>query len=231
MTEPDPNTPAPEAEEEKPELRLVIWPDETLKMPVAPFPEEGLGTELVRDTAEAMIQAMYKHHGVGLAAQQTGIPFQIFVMDTKWTEEDASKTPRVFLNPRITDIGQGAQQLQWPGEGCLSFPYGYRNPVRRLDKLELEWLDFEGEAHHEWFEGYEAIVIQHEMDHLMGFCFIDRLSSLKRGMALRRARKVRRRYRKGYKGALAKLKHATRTPEYALKRAQAFEQGFREGSK
>lgn len=214
-------------ESKKPELRLVIWPDENLKYPVRPFPEADLNTKLVRNTAGAMIRAMYKHYGVGLAAQQVGIPFQIFVMDAQWTTTN-KKRPRIFLNPRVTDIGDGAQQIPYPGEGCLSFPYEYRNPVRRLDKLELEWVDFNGTTHHEWFEGYEAIVIQHEMDHLMGYCFIDRLSRLKRDMAIRKARKIRRQYRKGYRRTLNNLKHATRTKAYALKRAQSFEQGYRE---
>jgi len=209
------------------ELQLVIYPDPSLKIPVAPFPEDDIGTELIQWTADSMVKAMYKHQGVGLAAQQVGIPWQIFVMDTQWHEEDAEQKPKIFLNPRITEVGDGAQQLTWPGEGCLSFPYGYRNPVRRLDRLELEWLDLEGEIHHEWFSEFEAIVIQHEIDHLNGYCFIDRLSRLKRGMAIARARKVRRQYRKGYLKTLRQLKNAPRTAEYAIKRAKSFEEGFR----
>lgn len=217
---------APEEEQ----MRLVIWPDEGLKDPVAPFPVENVKTPLVRETAEAMVKAMYHYQGVGLAAQQVGVPFQMFVMDAGWHQEDAEKKPRVFINPRITDIGKQAIQLPHPGEGCLSFPYDYRNPVARMDRLEIEWVSLDGEMQKEWFEGYEAIVIQHEIDHLMGYCFIDRLSRVKRDMALRRARKVRRQYRNGYKRGISQLKHAHKTREYALKRAQAFEQGFKEGA-
>lgn len=212
----------------KPELRLVIWPDTSLKHPVAPFPEENLDTRVVRDTAGAMIRSMYKHYGVGLAAQQVGIPFRIFVMDSQWMTNGAKK-PHIFLNPKVTEIGEGAQALNPPGEGCLSFPYNYKSPVTRLDKIELEWSDFKGEVHHEWFEGYEAIIVQHEMDHLNGYCFIDHLSNLKKDMAIRKARKIRRRYRNGYKRTLRELKNAPRTKEYCLKRMRAFEQGVREG--
>jgi peptide deformylase len=212
----------------KPEMRLVIWPDESLKHAVAPFPEDNISSRLVRETAGAMIRSMYKHYGVGLAAQQVGVPFRIFVMDSQWTNGE-KKMPRIFLNPTVTGTGEGAQELTHPGEGCLSFPYNYRSPVARLDRLELEWVDFKGETHHQWFEGMEAIIIQHEMDHLNGFCFIDHLSPLKKDRAIRKARKTRRRYRKGYKRALSELKNATSSKEYLLKRQQAFEAGVRSG--
>jgi peptide deformylase len=151
----------------------------------------------------------------------------MFVMDANWVSS-GKKKPRVFINPRVTGMGEGVIQMSGQGEGCLSFPYDYRNPVRRLESLELEWLDLKGEVHHEWFTGHEAIIIQHEIDHLMGYCFIDRLSRLKRNMAITKARKIRRQYRKSYKKMLRNLKNATRTREYAFKRAQAFEQGYRE---
>jgi peptide deformylase len=211
-------------ESKRPELRLVIWPDKSLKDAVAPFPEGDISSRLVRDTAGAMIRSMYKHYGVGLAAQQVGIPFQMFVMDSQWTQTNRKK-PRVFINPRVVNIGEGAQQLPTPGEGCLSFPYDYRHPVARLDKLELEWLDTNGNVHHQWFEGYEAIIIQHEFDHLMGFCFYDRLSRLKRDMAFRKARKIRRKYGKGYKRGLNQMKHSGQTPEFARKALATIEQG------
>lgn len=209
------------------ELSLIIWPDPILKIPVDPFPEDKLRTRPVKNTAGAMIKMMYEYHGVGLAAQQVGVPFQIFVMDTQWFAPDSKKKPQVFINPKIVDVGSGAQQLKSPGEGCLSFPYEYKNPVKRLDKLELEWLDFKGEVHHKWFSGFEAIVVQHEMDHLMGYCFIDRLSPLKRDMAIRKAKKIRRFYKKGYRRTINKLKHAHQTPAYNFKRQRAYEEGVR----
>ncbi len=221
------NQPAPLPECSKPELRLVIWPDESLKSKVSPFPEQDLSTQLVRNTAGAMIRAMYKHYGVGLAAPQVGVPFQIFVMDSQWIKTER-KQPQIFLNPRITDAGDGAQELKAPGEGCLSFPYNYRHPVHRHDKIELEWLDFKGEVHHKWFEGYDAVVIQHEIDHLMGYCFIDRLSKLNRDIAIRKARKIRRHYRKGYKRALKEMKHAPRSLKFLLQRQREFEASRRE---
>ncbi len=213
--------PLPECK--KPELKLVIWPDECLKYAVAPFPESELGTEAVRNIAGAMIRALYEHYGVGLAAPQVAVPFRIFVMDAYWTKEGAKKRPRVFLNPEITDTGTYLVELPRPGEGCLSFPYDYHSPVRRYGQVELQWLDFKGETHHEWFDGYEAVVIQHEYDHLNGHCFVDRLSLLKQGMAYRRARKMRRRYFKGRKQGMKMFKQMMKSPAALLDRNKAFE--------
>lgn len=202
---------------------MVIWPDERLAEPVGPFPEENLGSKLVRNTAGAMIRSMYKHYGVGLAAQQAGVPFQIFVMDAYWTQPDKSKHPKVFLNPKITGVGDYVTSLPHPGEGCLSFPYDHHAIVERHDQIELEWLDFKGETHHQWFDGYEAIVIQHEFDHLLGCLYMDRLSLLKKGMAIRRARKMRRHYRNGMKKGLAAFKQMHKTPEALMMRNKQFE--------
>lgn len=211
-----------------PELELVIWPDKSLSIPVAPFPKKDLNTRLVKNTAGQMIKTMYKYYGVGLSAQQVGIPFQIFVMDASWVQKSKKKA-RIFLNPKIIGVGTGVQQLAHPGEGCLSFPYDYRQPIKRYDKIKLSWLDFSGERHTEWFEGHEAIVAQHEIQHLLGYLFIDLLSPLKRDMAIRKARKIRRKYKKGYKKGISNLKNAPRTKEYNLKRAKAFEAGLKSG--
>ena len=219
--------PQPE-KKEKLELQLVIWPDPRLKDPVPDFPEEHLGDRVVKNTAGAMIRAMYKHEGIGLAAPQMGVPFGIFVMDENWHAPDQKKHPRVFLNPKITDVErEGAIEMARPGEGCLSFPYNYRNPVRRYARVELQYLDFKGEVHHEWFKGHGAIIVQHEVDHLMGLCFIDRLSKMKQDMAYRRARKIRRHYGQGYKKMIRQMKNAPHTKEYALKNQQMFEAGLR----
>lgn len=214
-----------------PKLNLVIWPEKSLNIPAPPFPEKDLNSRLVRNTAGQMIKLMYEYCGSGLSAQQVGVPFAIFVMDSQWTLPGNKKKARIFLNPRIINVGKGVQQLAHPGEGCLSFPYGYKQPIKRHDKIELEWLDFYGNKHTQWFENYEAIIIQHETDHVLGHLFIDRLSPLKRDMAIRRAKKIRRRYLKGYKKTLSNLKNAPRTFEYNLKRQRAFEEGFRSGGK
>ena len=170
MTSPDT---IPESEE--PELRLVIWPAESLKYMVPPFNDEQITSPLVKTTAEAMIAAMYKHFGVGLAAQQVGVPQQMFVMDANWIGEEKKeedKHPRIFINPRVLEVGKDVIQMTDPGEGCLSFPYGYRSPVRRVDRVHLEWRNLDGSTEEAWFEDMESIIIKHEVDHLMGYFFI-----------------------------------------------------------
>jgi len=213
---------------QKVDLELCIWPDSRLKTPVKPFPSEHLNTRLVKNTAGAMIKRMYEYSAIGLAAPQVGVPFQIFVMDVNWLKI-GKKHPRIFINPSIVDVGEKRIQLAHPGEGCLSFPYKYHQPVPRLNKVELEWEDFHGNIHHEWFEENEAITVQHEVDHLMGIYFFDRLSSLKKNMALNKAKKIRRKYLSGYKKMLQTMKNAPHTAEYNAKRQKAFEAGFRSG--
>lgn len=197
---------------EQVELNLSIWPDPGLKQPVANFPEESLNTPLVHTTAEQMIKWMRKLKGVGLAAQQVGVPFRIFVMDPTAGDADA----RVFLNARIVDQDDKWIQVISPGEGCLSFPYGYRQPVPRHNRVRLQWQDFNGVKYDQWFEGQEAIIIQHEVDHLNGFCFIDRLSWVKRNMAIKKARSIRSRYKKGMRAGVSAMKNAPRTPSFQM---------------
>tara|TARA_R110000765_G_scaffold49675_2_gene101067 strand:+ start:988 stop:1554 length:567 start_codon:yes stop_codon:yes gene_type:complete len=174
-------------------LPLVIWPDVGLTEVVAQFAEDDLGSDMVRNIAASMLASMYHYRGVGLASTQVGVPFAIFTTDFTWQgQNDNPKTPRVFLNPVISGASAEAQQLGGKGEGCLSFPYQFNSPVTRHQSISLDYYDFDGEKHTETFSDYEAIVIQHEFDHLRGACFIDRLSPLKKDMAIRKARKVRK---------------------------------------
>lgn len=209
--------------EKKLELNLLIWPDPFLRYAAAPFTEEQIKAQLAKDVVAAMFEAMYKHNGVGLAAEQIGVPQQVFVMDATWQQPGNVKTPRVFFNPTIISEEGGAVEVDYPGEGCLSTPYDFRRPVPRAKRIEVEWLDENAEFHCEWFEGFESIIIQHECDHLYGMLFVDRLSRLKQDMFKRRARKVRRMIEKQYKRQLSTLKWAGRTPWFNLERAKQWE--------
>lgn len=212
--------PMPVEDRPLPELGLCIWPDPTLTAPVIDFPDQHLGSKLTRNTAQGMLDLMYNLKGIGLAAQQVSVPFRMFVMDA---QVDGVRKPRIFLNPQITEVGPDWIQVNHPGEGCLSFPYGFRSPVPRHQKVELEWRDFDGNVLHEWFEDQESVIIQHEMDHLMGKCFIDRLSWMKRDLAIRKARRIRAQYKKGTKAGFAAMRNAPRTPSFNLKRLAASE--------
>jgi len=205
----------------KQELEMVIFPDDFLRAELQPFTEEQVKTPLCRNTAGAMIRLMYRYYGIGLAAQQAGVPQAIFVMDYEWVLTGQRK-PRIFLNPEIVEAEGAAIELDRPGEGCLSLPYGFRQPIPRASRIRLKWRDLNWVEHEEWFEDRAAIVVQHEVDHLFGILFVDRMSRLKQDMFKRKMFKVRRQHKKGFKKALKAMKNAGKHPD-PTKTAQSFE--------
>lgn len=129
--------------------------------------------ELARD----MVETMYHAEGVGLAAPQIGKNIRMLVMDPGW--HDHEKNARVIINPELELCGE---MIVSEKEGCLSVPLGYRAQVPRFDSVHLKGLDLDGSELDEIVEGFPAIVLQHETDHLEGKLFIDRISRLKRNM-------------------------------------------------
>jgi peptide deformylase len=142
--------------------------------------------ELTKDMAETM----YKAQGVGLAANQIGIARQIVVVDTS-TEEDEEKYI-VLINPVISE-GEGNVPDQ---EGCLSV-VEYSAKVDRFQKIRVTAQDAEGNELDFIAEDRFARIIQHEVDHLHGKLFIDRISSLKRGLYKKKLKKILKNKRKG----------------------------------
>ncbi len=196
----DPEEVVLEPLEEKLELKMVIYPDASLKWKATGLKEEDVKDPecKVKETANAMIENLYKYAGIGIAAQQVGVPYAIFVMDCDWPTE-GEHNPEVFLNPVIKEYGKGVVTLNHPGEGCLSTPYGFKAQVKRADKIRIEWRNLDWELHDEWFDGVESICIQHELDHLHGILFVDRISQLKRDIFDRKVKKARRHYLNGAK--------------------------------
>lgn len=153
-------------------LEIVKYPDERLKRVCEPVEEI---TPEIRALCDDMLETMYAAPGVGLAAPQVGVNKRLLVMDHKAAEE--IKMPRVLINPRLELLGEMIVSEQ---EGCLSVPLGYRADVPRSEKVRLEALTPDGTKIDEILEGYEAIIVQHEYDHLDGKLFIDHISRLKR---------------------------------------------------
>lgn len=189
-----------EPEEEKLELKMIIHPNESLSWKATGLKEEDVKNPevKVKETAEAIIETMYKYAGIGLAAQQVGIPYAMFVMDCDWPTE-GEHNPEVFINPVIKEYDGDVVAMSPPGEGCLSTPYGFKAQVKRSAKVQIEWRDLDWNLKTEWFEGVEAICVQHEIDHLHGFLFVDRISRLKRDIFDRKVKKARRQYMQGIK--------------------------------
>ena len=132
-----------------------------------------------------MIETMYAAPGVGLAAPQVGVPLRIFVVDISIGRDLASLL--VMINPEFVE--QDGMQLE--EEGCLSVP-GFNATVVRPSRVVVKGLDRSGVTHQREGSGLLARALQHEMDHLDGTLFVDRLRGIKRDLIVRRIRKLSR---------------------------------------
>ncbi|HTI45472.1 MAG TPA: peptide deformylase, partial [Casimicrobiaceae bacterium] len=158
-------------------LNILEYPDPRLKKvasPVSAFTPEI--EKLVRDMAETM----YAAPGVGLAATQVDVHRRIIVIDISDTKDDL----RVFINPELT-AAEGEAECE---EGCLSVP-GYYDKVTRAERITVRAFDERGQPFTLDAEGLLAVCIQHEMDHLEGKVFVEKLSPLKRARLLAKLRK------------------------------------------
>jgi len=136
-------------------------------------------TPEVRKTIADMIDTMYDEVGLGLAAPQIGVSLRLMVV-----ADDEGREARALLNPVISE--QGGEIVA--EEGCLSIP-GIFAPVKRAEWVRLEAQDPEGKAVTITARGLRARVFQHEMDHLDGVLFIDRLDPVTRDRIKRRIKK------------------------------------------
>jgi len=137
----------------------------------------------IAQLVDEMFESMYAAQGIGLAAPQIGISKQITVIDTSFKERPEDKL--VLINPEVIER-RGKQNEE---EGCLSLP-DIREKVQRAEWVKVRAQDVKGEFFE--VEGTElrSRALQHEIDHLHGILFIDRLSRLKREMVLRRIKKL-----------------------------------------
>jgi peptide deformylase len=132
----------------------------------------------LRETIRQMFDLMYSANGVGLAANQVGIPLRFFVMNPEGDPED-KESELVFINPVIRNR-KGAVVGE---EGCLSLPKLYGD-VRRGEEIVVEAFDIEGQGFRATLQELPARVVQHETDHLDGVLFIDRISDDQRAELL-----------------------------------------------
>jgi peptide deformylase len=171
-------------------LRQILqYPDPLLREPAAPVSDmAGDVARLVEDLAETM----YAAPGVGLAATQIGVPQRIIVLDVHGEDEPPGKRLLKLVNP---EIAEREGEVLWE-EGCLSVP-DLTAPVARARRVLVRaWTVDEQEIQVE-ADGLLAIALQHEIDHLDGKLFLDRLSRLKRDLYRARQKKLARQGRKG----------------------------------
>jgi len=153
-------------------VKILIYPDEILATKAQPVTE--LNDRLLK-LVEDMFETMYKAKGIGLAANQVGVLQQVVIMDLGRRGEDAKPDPIVLINPVIT----ASEGEICDVEGCLSVP-NYSEKVKRAQRIQVMAYDQRGKEIRMEAEGLLARCIQHELDHLNGICFVERLSPLKR---------------------------------------------------
>lgn len=164
---------------------MAVWEIRTLGDPVLRKKAEPVDAvdDEVRNLMDDMLETMYEADGVGLAAPQIGVGKRVIVIDVR--EPDVP--PFGLVNPVIVERSEAVDRGE---EGCLSIP-GLREIVERSERVVVEGLDREGNAVRIDADGLLARALQHEVDHLDGILFIDRVSPLKRQMLLKRWQKIR----------------------------------------
>ena len=161
-------------------LEIRMMGDPVLRQEASPVAEVD---DDLRRLAQDMFDTMYEAEGVGLAAPQIGVLKRLIVVDPR--EQDVE--PVALVNPRIVETGTDTERAE---EGCLSIP-GLREVVERSATVTVEALDLDGETTRLEAEGLHARVLLHEIDHLDGVLFLDRVSPLKRKMLLKKWEKVK----------------------------------------
>ncbi len=156
-------------------LTVRRYGDPILRRKAAPVSEI---TPEIKTLIADMVESMYHEIGIGLAAPQVGVPLRIIIVD------DAEGGARALLNPVVT--AQGGRVVA--EEGCLSMP-GIFAPVERAERVDVEALNEDGSALRFSARGLQARVIQHEIDHLDGLLFIDRLDKATRDRLKRKIKK------------------------------------------
>ena len=150
-----------------PVLPILRWPDPRLRQACAPAPEAGALLDLIDD----MFATMYAAGGRGLAAPQVGEMVRLFVMDAGW--KDGEPAPEVMIDPSVIALERRDVVME---EACLSIP-GVVVPVARPVAVTLGWRDRNDDWHMRDFDGAEARIIQHELDHLEGRVHFDRIAA------------------------------------------------------
>lgn len=187
-------------------LRTIITlPDPRLRLVSAPVARVG---EAICALMDDMLETMYAAPGVGLAAIQIGVPKRVIVLDVaKREDENAAPEPVFLANPQIV---WASEELSIYQEGCLSLPEIFEE-VERPARVRTRYLDRQGREQEIEAGGILATCLQHEIDHLNGVLFIDRLSRLKREMLMKKYRKNAKQKAKGGTGSTPREHAAANT--------------------
>ncbi len=164
---------------------ILTYPDKRLSLPCKEILEI---TDTLRELAADMLETMYHAEGIGLAAPQVGVHQRMIVVDISGPEQ--RENPCVYINPRL-ELLDGTLETE---EGCLSVP-ALRSKVTRTENVRLHAMDLDGNPVSFVAEGLLSVCLQHEIDHLDGKLFIDRISRLKRSLYDSKVKKWQKRNR------------------------------------
>ncbi|MFP4589481.1 MAG: peptide deformylase [Candidatus Bipolaricaulota bacterium] len=164
-----------ETRKEKEELSIVTYPSDTLRQKADEIREVDQETV---DLANKLVETMFRAEGIGLAAPQIGVRKRIIAMDV---DEDF----HVLINPEVVDWSDDEELIE---EGCLSLP-GANGEVSRSTGVEVKGVDPEGREKKLHRTGLPARVLLHEIDHLDGTLFIDRMTEAARSLLLKEYKK------------------------------------------
>jgi len=169
------------------DYRIRYWPDKILKKKQK---EVDFFDDKLKEYVDIMFKRMEEEDGIGLAANQIGIPYQIIVVDTNKSdrrEENEEGVRMAIINPKIVETEGEVQST----EGCLSFP-GIQITIPRYKRIKVIAKDIEGNDIEINTDGFLSIVLQHEIDHINGIPFINYLPPVKKKMILEKYKKIKK---------------------------------------
>ena len=178
-------------QDQKKYLKMIPPTDPRLLMQIAPFHDDTLqqaGFKDRKELSKVMYDTMVKYGGIGLSANQVGLPFRMFIMGGHPKIDDGRV--RSVFNPLINDVSQETSNMK---EGCLSFPFLFLS-INRPKWCSVKYTDENGKEVEEVMHGMNARVFQHENEHMNGYVFTDLVSKFK----LERAEEARKKMMKKF---------------------------------
>jgi len=161
-------------------LKIINFPDPILREKMPDFDFQNLTIDPIQ-LEKDMIKTMLDNHGLGLSANQVGIRARVFTMGYSGEPENA----QAFFNPIVV---KHVDEIEDREEGCLSFP-GIFVKIKRPKKILARWQNSKGEFQESEFDGYNCKCFLHELDHLEGIVFRDRVSQIKWALAVKKNQK------------------------------------------
>lgn len=167
-------------------LDIITAPHPVLELRAREVRADEFGPALVQHV-KRMAETMYAAPGVGLAAPQVSDPRRVVVIDSSEKHERGARF-FAFVNPVIAD--RSRETIPW-NETCLSVP-DLEVEVQRSKRIRVTWQDAsDGSPREAWFEDYEAVIVQHELDHLEGTVLLDKVSAFRKRRYLKKVAKAK----------------------------------------